>query len=77
MRGEWPEWSERTAPPCEPHSWLEARYEYQKMGLIKKWDSLALAAARIHWTIVRVILQLICALHALGLIVRSIADRIK
>ena len=24
VRGEWPEWSERTAPPCEPHSWLEA-----------------------------------------------------
>jgi hypothetical protein len=38
--------------------------------------ALALAAARIHWTIVHVILQLICALHALGLIVRSIADRI-
>jgi hypothetical protein len=38
--------------------------------------ALALAATRIHWTIVHVILQLICALHALGLIVRSIADRI-
>jgi len=24
VRGEWPEWSKRTAPPWEPHSWLEA-----------------------------------------------------
>jgi hypothetical protein len=28
--GEWPEWSKRTASPCEPHSWLEAHKTWMR-----------------------------------------------